>query len=114
MQHHGLRAAIPHLVAIGALTFLVVVLTAAVADDIKIMGLTETHPASVDSHSSRTYYTGSCQKKPGVPGLPPASDRRQQSRHDALGSQGTRGDRPGPARSTKPRPFHPESSAAHV
>ena len=63
MQPHGLRAAIPHLVAIGSLTFLLVVITATVADDIKIMGLTEKNPASVDSNSSLTYYTGSCQKK---------------------------------------------------
>ena len=65
MQPHGLRAAIPHLVAVGSLTFLLVVITAAVAEDIKIMGLTENNPASVDSNSSRTYYTGSCQKKQG-------------------------------------------------
>ena len=55
MQQHGLRAAIPHLVAIGSLTFLLVVITATVAEDIKIMGLTEKNPASVDSNSSRTY-----------------------------------------------------------
>ena len=57
MQQHGLRAAIPYIVAIGSLTFLLVVITATVAADIKIMGLTEKNPASVDSNSSRTYYT---------------------------------------------------------
>ena len=63
MPQRGLRAAIPHLVAVGSLTLLLAVITAAVAEDIKIMGLTEKNPARVDGNRSLNTLTGSCQNK---------------------------------------------------
>jgi hypothetical protein len=63
MPQRGLMAAIPHLVAVGSLTILLAVITAAVAEDIKIMGLTEKNPAIVDGNRALAYLTGSCQKK---------------------------------------------------
>ena len=49
--------------AIAALTLLIVIASAG-AEDIKIMGLTETSAARADSTRPLTYLTGSCQQKP--------------------------------------------------
>jgi hypothetical protein len=49
--------------AVAALPLLLVIASAS-AEDIKIMGLTETHAARADGQRPLAYLTGSCQKKP--------------------------------------------------
>ena len=48
--------------AVASLILLLVLATAG-AEDVKIMGLMETHAARSDSKQPLTYLTGSCQKK---------------------------------------------------
>ena len=48
--------------AVASLIFLLVI-AAAGAEDVKIMGLMETHAARADSKQPLAYLTGSCQKK---------------------------------------------------
>ena len=63
MPQRVLKAAIPHLVAVGSLTLLLAVIAAAVAEDIQIMGLTEKNQVRGEGNRSLEYATGSCQHK---------------------------------------------------
>src|SRR5215831_13682621 len=49
--------------AVASLTFFLFSMAAAGAEDVKIMGLMETHAARSDSMRPLAYLTGSCQKK---------------------------------------------------
>src|SRR2546422_10283602 len=48
--------------AVGYIT-LILLITSAVAEEVKIMGLTEKNAALLDGNKSLEYLTGSCQKK---------------------------------------------------
>jgi hypothetical protein len=62
MATRGLRGAIPHISAVGFMIILLVI-ASAVAEEVKIMGLTDTNPSIVDGNRSLAYLTGSCQQK---------------------------------------------------
>ena len=49
--------------AVASLTFFLLVIGSAGAEDVKIMGLIDTHAARSDSKRPLAYLTGSCQKK---------------------------------------------------
>ena len=49
--------------AVVSLTFFLLVMATAGAEDVKIMGLTETNAARSDGKRPLAYLTGSCQKK---------------------------------------------------
>ena len=49
--------------AVASLTFFLVLMAAAGAEDVKIMGLMDTNAARADSTRPLAYLTGSCQKK---------------------------------------------------
>jgi hypothetical protein len=49
--------------AVASLSFFLVIMASASAEDVKIMGLMDTNAARSDSTQPLTYLTGSCQKK---------------------------------------------------
>jgi len=49
--------------AVASLTFFLVLMAAAGAEDVKIMGLMDTNAVRSDSQRSLAYLTGSCQQK---------------------------------------------------
>src|SRR5437016_2177661 len=50
--------------AVASLTFFLLVIRSAGAEDVKIMGLMDTHAVRSDRTRPLTYLTGSCQQKP--------------------------------------------------
>ena len=52
--------------AVASLTFFLCVMAPAGAEDVKIMGLMDTHATRSDSTRPLAYLTGSCQKSPSA------------------------------------------------